>query len=110
MVLTRDVLIIINSGNHRYYTNMGYKVYCGDEIYIPIELLSTGSQKKIICKCDSCGVEKEVIFKNYVKYGNKWLEYFCRKCSEPKRKQSLNLSCGVDYPYQNKEIRSKFKN
>ena len=60
-----------------------------------------------MCKCDACGVEKEVIFKNYIKYGNTWGVYYCRKCSESKRKKTLRKNFGVDYPIQNKIIFNK---
>ena len=72
--------------------------------------MSKGSHYKIKCKCDGCGVEKEVIFKNYVKYDNKFGEYYCRKCSESKRKETLRKNFGVDYPIQNKKVLSKMKN
>lgn len=56
--------------------------------------MSKGSHYKIKCKCDGCGIEKEVIFKNYVKYDNIWGEYSCRKCSETKRKETLRKNFG----------------
>jgi hypothetical protein len=109
MILTREVSIKINESNYLYYEGLGYDVTIGDSLSIPIELLSTGSHKKISCECDGCKIVKEVIFKNYINYGNKWGEYFCRKCSEKKRKKSLNINYGVDYPIQNKEIKSRIK-
>jgi len=109
MILTREVFIKINESNYSYYEELGYEVIIGDKLLIPIELLSTGSHRKINCQCDGCLVVKEVIFKNYVKYGNKWGEYYCRKCSEHKRKRTLNLKYGVDYPIQNKEIKKKIQ-
>lgn len=107
MILTRDVSIRINENNYSYYEELGYDVSIGEKLTIPIELLSTGSHFKIDCQCDNCGTIKPVIFKNYIKYGNKWGEYYCRRCSEHKRKKTLNLNYGVDYPIQNKEIRKK---
>jgi hypothetical protein len=111
MILTREIIIKINESNFSYYEELGYEDVCiGETIIIPIELLSTGSHYKIDCKCDTCGLVKEVIFKNYVKYGNRWGEYFCRKCSEKKRKETLQKNHGVEYPIQNKEIMDKMKN
>jgi late competence protein required for DNA uptake (superfamily II DNA/RNA helicase) len=107
MFITRDVEIIINQGNFSYYEEMGYEVFLGETIRIPIELLSSGSQYKISCKCDGCGITKEVMFKNYLKYGNDWGEYYCRKCSEIKRKETLQKNWGVDYPVQNSKISEK---
>jgi len=109
MILTRDILVKINESNYSYYEELGYEVSIGETLEIPIELLSTGSHYKIECKCDGCGIQKEVIFKNYVKYDNRWGEYFCRKCSESKRKATLKENWGVEYPIQNKEIRKKIE-
>jgi hypothetical protein len=109
MILTREILIKINESNYSYYEELGYDVSIGETIEIPIELLSTGSHYKITCKCDGCGLEKDVLFKNYVKYNNRWGEYFCRKCSESKRKATLKQNWGVEYPIQNKEIRKKIE-
>lgn len=110
MILTREIEIKINEFNFQYYENLGYEdILVGDSIRIPIELLSSGSHYKIKCQCDGCGIEKDVIFKNYIKYGNKWGEYKCRKCSELKRKKSLRKSYGVDYPIQNSLLLEKMK-
>jgi len=109
MILTRIIEIKISSGNYGYYENLGYEVVIGETLVIPIELLSRGSHHKIKCKCDGCGVEKDVIFKNYVKYDNEWGEYYCRKCSERKRKRTLKENYGVNYPIQNREIYKKMK-
>ena len=110
MILTREIEIKINEANYQYYDDLGYDVAIGEIIKIPIELMSKGSHYKIKCKCDGCGIEKEVIFKNYVKYDNNFGEYYCRKCSESKRKETLRKNFGVDYPIQNKKVLSKMKN
>jgi hypothetical protein len=109
MILTREIEIKINESNYQYYDDLGYDVAIGENIKIPVELMSKGSHYKIVCKCDGCGIEKEVIFKNYIKYDNNWGEYFCRKCSERKRKETLRKNFGVDYPIQNKKVLSKMK-
>jgi hypothetical protein len=110
MILTREIEIKINEANYQYYDDLGYDVVIGEIIKIPIELMSKGSHYKIKCKCDGCGIEKEVIFKNYVKYDNNFGEYYCRKCSEVKRKETLRKNFGVDYPIQNKKVLNKMKN
>jgi len=109
MILTREIEIKITESNFSYYENLGYEVTIGELLAIPIDLLSKGSHYIIRCKCDNCGIEKDVIFKNYIKYGNKWGEYYCRKCSECKRKESLQKNYGVDYPVQNEKILKKMK-
>jgi len=109
MILTREINIKISESNYQYYDDLGYDVSIGEEVIIPIELMSKGSHYKIDCKCDVCGIEKQVIFKNYIKYDNKWGDYSCRKCSEIKRKKTLRENFGVDYPIQNKRVLSRMK-
>ena len=109
MILTRVIDIKINESNFQYYEDLGYDVTIGENIQIPIELMSKGSHYKITCQCDGCGIEKEVIFKNYIKYDNNWGEYYCRKCSEVKRKKTLRENFGVGYPIQNKKVLNKMK-
>lgn len=109
MILSREIKIKIIESNYNYYEYLGYDVYIGEEIVIPVDLLPKGSHYKIKCKCDSCGIEKDVIYKNYLKYDNVWGEYYCRKCSEVKRKETLRKNHGVDYPIQNKKILDKMK-
>lgn len=111
MIITREISIKITESNYNYYDYLGYEVYIGEEIIIPVELLSKGSHHKIKCKCDgeNCDVIKDVIYKNYLKYDNKWGEYYCRKCSELKRKETLRRNFGVDYPIQNRNVLDKMK-
>ena len=109
MILTREIEIKVKESNFQYFEDLGYEISIGEIIIIPIELLSKGSHHKIECQCDGCGVKKEVIYKNYIKYDNTWGEYYCRKCSEPKRKRSLRVNWGCDYPIQNTKIFDKIK-
>ena len=109
MILSREINVKITESNYNYYDDLGYDVYISEEIVIPVELLPKGSHYKIKCKCDTCGIEKEVIYKNYLKYGNDWGDYYCRKCSEVKRKETLRKNFGVDYPIQNKKVLEKMK-
>lgn len=109
MIITREIEIRINESNFTYFEELGYDISIGDELLIPIELLSKGSHHKIKCQCDGCKIIKDVIYKNYIKYGNEWGIYYCRKCSEPKRKKSLLESHGCEYPVQNKKISKKRK-
>lgn len=107
MIITKEIKVKITEQNINHYENLGYDPSLGQEILIPVELLTSGSHHKIRCKCDSCGIEKDVLYKNYIKYDNKWGDYKCRKCSESKRKESLKKSLGVEYPIQNIEIKKR---
>lgn len=107
MILTKVAEVKISEANFSYFDNLGYEVTLGEKITIPIDLLSKGSHFKILCKCDKCGIQKKVLYKNYVKYDNPWGEYYCRKCSESKRKKTLRKNYGVDYPVQNEILKGK---
>jgi hypothetical protein len=107
MIITKEIRVKITEQNINHFENLGYETTLGEEISIPVELLTSGSHHRIRCKCDSCGIEKDVIYKNYIKYDNNWGEYKCRKCSESKRKESLKKSLGVEYPIQNIEIKKR---
>lgn len=107
MIITKEIRVKITEQNINHFENLGYETILGEEISIPVELLTSGSHHRIRCKCDSCGIEKDVIYKNYIKYDNNWGEYKCRKCSESKRKESLKKSLGVEYPIQNIEIKKR---
>lgn len=110
MILSESIIIKITESNYPYYENLGYDVTIGEELKIPIALLSKGSHHKILCQCDTCGEKKEVMYKNYLNYKHKIFgEYFCRKCSESKRKKTLRENYGVDYPIQNERIYNKMK-
>jgi hypothetical protein len=110
MILTREINIKVTESNLQYYEDLGYEVTISEVIEIPVDLLPKGSHFKIKCKCDGCGLEKSVIYKNYLKYDNdNWGDYSCRKCSEVKRKETLRKNFGVDYPIQNKKVLSKMK-
>lgn len=110
MILSREIPVKITEHNYQYYDDLGYDTVLGETIIIPVELLPKGSQYKITCECDNCGTQKEVIYKNYLKYGNNFGEYYCRKCSEHKRIKTLRKNYGVDYPIQNKGVMDKMKN
>ena len=109
MIITREIKIKIIESNFPYFENLGYDISIGDELVIPTELLSKGSHHKIECECDGCSIKKEVIYKNYIKYGNDWGIYYCRKCSESKRKETLKNNYGCEYPIQNNKILKKMK-
>lgn len=110
MILTESVEVKITLRNIEHFKKFGYDyIYLGCILDIPVALIQRGSQQKILCKCDNCGIEREVIYKNYIKYlgDDTWGKYECRKCCEYKRKNTLMKNHGVEYPYQSDEIRYK---
>jgi len=114
MILTDIIMVKVNETNYEYYSDlkfMNFEPVIGETIPVPPALLSTGSHYKITCKCDGCGIEKDIMYKNYLKYKiEKWGDYNCRQCAEEKRKKALKNSIGVEYPIQDKKIKDKIKN
>lgn len=113
MILTDKVLVRINESNYEYYSELKFLNFdpvIGEIIPVPPALLSTGSHYKITCKCDDCGLEKDIMYKNYLKYKiEKWGDYNCRACAEKKRKKALKDNIGVEYPIQDSNIKQKIK-
>ena len=113
MILTELVMVKINESNYEYYSELRFlnaEPIIGETIPVPPALLSCGSHYMVTCKCDVCGTEKEIMWKNYLKYKNeKWGDYTCRPCSENKRKKALKDNIGVEYPIQNPKIKEQIK-
>lgn len=67
MILTKEVEMIVSSGNINYLKKLGYThIHRNEKITIPIEHLSKGSGKVVIVKCDLCGREKEITYAKYI--------------------------------------------
>jgi hypothetical protein len=43
MILTREIKIKITESNYQYYEDLGYEVLIGENLLIPVELMSKGS-------------------------------------------------------------------
>lgn len=104
MILTKTVNVLITSSNYSHFEDLDYDVFIGERIDISVEHLQSGSQKKILCQCDICGDQKEIMFKSYLQYNNSWGDYTCRKCSEYKRKETMLKNWGCEHPLQDENI------
>jgi late competence protein required for DNA uptake (superfamily II DNA/RNA helicase) len=101
MILTKNISIKITHTNFDHYNLYMDNILIGETYEIPVELISNGSHVKIECQCDNCSRVNEVIYKNYLKYYNiKWGQYYCRKCSEFRRKDTLMRNHGCEFPMQ----------
>jgi len=94
----------------KYYEELGYKnIGVGDEISVEINNIKKGSHSIIKCKCDNCGKEKEIQYRVYLRYGNQFGNYLCRKCSQFKLEETNLKNHGKKYPSQREEILNKMK-
>ena len=77
MFLDKTVEVKINPSNIKHYSKFYSDLKVKDTLNVKIEQLTKGSNFKIKVKCDECGLEKEVSFKNYNRYGYNNGEYLC---------------------------------
>lgn len=66
--------------------------------------LSDGNHKKVMVKCDYCGITKDVIWKNRVIQLKKFPKDSCRKCKFKKMAEM-----GKDNPFAREEVKEKIK-
>ena len=91
--------------------NIEYVNKKGDHIIINIEDLSYGSNRLIISKCDYCGTEKEISYKEYIKNIKYNGKFSCSyNCGALKRKELCLVKNGVESPFQLDDIKNKIKN
>lgn len=111
MILTKSITVTIHPNNMRYYKNLGYnEIGVGDEIEVEVKKIKKGSHSIIRCKCDKCGIEKEMGYRDYLSYNNETFgEYFCRKCSQFRLEETNVKKYGKKYPSQRIEILDKMK-
>lgn len=107
MLISKKSTIIVNSSNLKYYQQFFKEdIKVKDQIEVEIENLTSGSRAKIIVRCDNCRLEKELMFKDYKKYGYLNGEYLCRKC---KLKKNNLEKFGVENVFQLESVKEKTK-
>jgi len=92
MIISKTVLVNINSSNIYYFESKGYSipkqidkhkrivVKRGNKIEVKVSDLPKGSHIKVLCKCDVCKKEKLIIFKSLTNI----FKYLCHSCSHKK--------------------------
>lgn len=113
MILTEIVKIRIWGTNIKHLQSLGYdNLKINNFIEIPVEHLAKKSNKKVKCKCDICGKEKEIPYIKYLKNISKYNIYSCSsKCSRFKqRKTSFEKYGNENYNNMDKNKQTKLKN
>ena len=111
MILDKKIKIKVNSAQLKNLINKGLKVSVGDEIEIPINYLSNGSNIEINCECDVCGVVKKHTYRRYLKSTKNGGYYACStKCAQNKVKQSFLEKYGEEHHFKSKQTKDKIKN
>ena len=113
MILTKEVTIKLNKGNIPYYKQHDqYKLFkIGDEIIVPINLISHFYSHKIEVQCDLCGTKREIYYSTYLDSTKNQTEiYVCHgKCSNIKREQTNMKLYGVKNCFQSEDKKDKIK-
>lgn len=104
MLLDENVKVVITNKNIFRYRKLGYDVFVGDTIYLPMNVVKKSDNTAyVFIKCDRCGKELYVTYSTYTTFGDK---HFCRAC----RIKNTNLErYGCENVFQYKPYREKQK-
>ena len=127
MYKNRNIEVKINPANFKHYHKINENIKNKETYTFDINNLTKNSSALINVICDDCGLEKEIKYKYYIKYGFSDGVYYCRKCNTKKKiqekygvdnvfqlektkekiKETINLKYGVDNISQSEEIQNK---
>jgi hypothetical protein len=105
MLVSKEVKV----KSSKYYSNLGYDI--NDRyIYVKIEDVPLGSRAIIVAKCDYCGKEKEISYKDYNANIINCNKFSCSiKCGMLKVKENNTKKWGVEYYFQSEDFKDKSK-
>ena len=109
MILDDFCSVKVNSKNSKYYNSKGYDT-SEKEIIIKTSDLIPGSHNLVRVSCDICGLEKNIIWREYYRsYSNGNLYCCSSKCSQIKNKKTNLERFGVCSPSKLDYIKDKIK-
>ena len=85
MLLTKILNVKANSTTYKYYNSLGYNCRIGDIIEIKVEDLKPTSGETVLVKCDYCGKEYELKYRDYNKVKGKTA---CTNCKNIKTEET----------------------
>lgn len=110
MIITNTIEVKINKSNIENYKNYFPDIEVGDILEVPVSMISPGSNRLILAKCDMCDSEKQISYKLYNKSIKSGGLFACsRKCSSEKLKNRLISEYGVANISQLPEVKIKIK-
>jgi len=108
MIITEEIEVVISSSNIHIYKNIFKNIKIKDVIKLSPLQLMIGSHVNILCSCDICGKEKNMMYKTYYKITKGLNEkYYCQKCSKEKWEKTNLERYGSIYPQQNELVKKK---
>lgn len=108
MILDEYVEININSRTAKHYTELGYTYnYMGQPIRVRVSDLTSGSHALVNVKCDKCGQERKIEYREYLKSAQRYGEYNCNLCSIQKTRKTMLIKHGTSNPMSVPEFKEK---
>lgn len=130
MILSKDIQVRIGQRNIRYWKQYYPAISLWQTINVPVNLLPSGSNDKVLVRCDVCGKEKMLKYLYHhrvestgiyacthkcavVKYEKTCIERFGEKTAllnpeiKGKRKETMIRKYGFEYTWQNKCLKDK---
>ncbi len=108
MIITKEVLIKNNGRIKTYYKKLGLDV-SNEYITVPIKLLTKGSHSTIKVSCDICKLNKDMLYKTYIKHTEYDGFYYCSSCSLIKKEKVIREKYGVSSYTQTDDFKEKSK-
>ena len=110
MIITKNVKIKINNKTISHYLKLGYNVEVNKIYDIKVKDLTSGCKSIITAKCDICGNEKNITYKEYCRNTKNYNIFCCsNKCATVKNKKTSIIKYGVDHYSKTKEFIEKTK-
>lgn len=128
-IITKEVEINLNSNNVKHYEALGYDIpmkvsskssknnnkknYVYDfnkSIIVNVNDMLRGSRSKVLVKCDYCGKEKWIHYRNYLDSIEKYGVYSCNKCLHYKSEKTNLEKYGTEHYSSTLECKEKIKN
>jgi len=109
MLITEKLKIKTAGKNFNYFKTLGYNIKYGDIINIDVKELSKDSHCKVKVKCDICGKEKEISYREYLRQNTLHNFDTCKKCKNIKNKKTNLERYGSEHIFQTKEFFDKYK-
>ena len=110
MIVDKLVLIKGHPKNLKHYKERGYDISVKQLILVKSEDLTNGSTFIINCKCDNCGYDKKIEFKEYFNRTNSLKDkYYCFSCKGIKSTETCISKYGVDNPMKSDAVKNILK-
>jgi hypothetical protein len=110
MIITENVNLKMNSKTISHYIKMGYNAEVNKLCEIKVEDLTHGCKSEISAKCDICGNNKNVTYKEYCRNTKNYNIFCCcNTCATIKNKKTSLEKFGVEHYSKSTEFIEKMK-